>query len=63
MYNDLQRTVAELESKGVTLARPIHEETWGRVTALELPGGSVLGLYEPRHPTALALAAGDAGTV
>jgi hypothetical protein len=61
MCDDLQSTIAELESKGVALARPIHEETWGLVTALELPGGSVLGLYEPRHPTALALGAGDAG--
>jgi predicted enzyme related to lactoylglutathione lyase len=62
MCDDLERTVAELERKGVSLARPIHEEVWGRVTALELPGGSMLGLYEPRHPTALALGGGDAGT-
>ena len=61
MCDDLQRTVAELESKGVALARPVREEPWGRVTALELPGGSVLGLYEPRHPTALALGRNEVG--
>jgi predicted enzyme related to lactoylglutathione lyase len=53
MCDDLSRTVADLESKGVSLARPVTEEPWGRVTALELPGGSVLGLYEPSHPTAI----------
>jgi predicted enzyme related to lactoylglutathione lyase len=53
MCDDLDRTVAELEGKGVKLARPVHEESWGRVTALELPGGGVLGLYEPKHPTAI----------
>ncbi|NNG17699.1 MAG: extradiol dioxygenase [Gemmatimonadales bacterium] len=53
MCDDLDRTVAELGQKGVSLARPIHEESWGRVTALQLPDGSMLGLYEPRHPTAL----------
>lgn len=55
MCDDLQRTVADLERKGVTLAHPVREEPWGPVTAITLPGGSMLGLYEPRHPTALAL--------
>ncbi len=62
MCDDLQRTIADLERKGVALARPIREEAWGHVTALELPGGSVLGLYEPRHPTALGLGAHEDGT-
>ncbi len=47
MCDDLQRTIADLERKGVALARPI---------------GSVLGLYEPRHPTALGLGAHEDGT-
>ena len=55
MCDDLDGTAAQSGQKGVSLARPIHEESWGRVTALQLPGGSVLGLYEPRHPTALEL--------
>jgi hypothetical protein len=25
------------------------------MTAIKLPGGGELGLYEPRHPTALSL--------
>ncbi len=53
MCDDLERTVVDLEQRGVALARPVREVAWGRVTALELPGGSALALYEPRHPTAL----------
>jgi hypothetical protein len=29
----------------------VAEERWGLVTAIGLPGGGELGLYEPRHPT------------
>jgi hypothetical protein len=28
----------------------VRDQGWGRVTAIELPGGGELGLYEPRHP-------------
>jgi len=52
MCDDLDRTVGELKARGVELARPISEEGWGRVTALRLPDGSALGLYQPRHATA-----------
>jgi catechol 2,3-dioxygenase-like lactoylglutathione lyase family enzyme len=56
MCDDLEGTIADLGKKGVELARPVSDQGWGRVTALRLPGGGELGLYEPRHPTALALA-------
>jgi catechol 2,3-dioxygenase-like lactoylglutathione lyase family enzyme len=51
MCDDLDATVAELRGKGVEFSRPIDEERWGRVTAIGLPGGGEIGLYEPRHPT------------
>jgi predicted enzyme related to lactoylglutathione lyase len=51
MCDDIRVTVSELEAKGVEFARPIAEERWGLVTAIRLPGGAELGLYEPRHPT------------
>jgi catechol 2,3-dioxygenase-like lactoylglutathione lyase family enzyme len=51
MCDDLDATVAALADKGVVLARPIGEQAWGRVTAIALPGGSELALYEPRHPS------------
>lgn len=28
------------------------DEGWGLATSIQLPGGSALGLYQPRHPTA-----------
>ena len=56
MCDSLESTVAELRSKGVEIARPVSDQGWGRVTAIRLPGGGELGLYEPRHPTALGVA-------
>lgn len=53
MCDNLDSTVAELRNKGVELARAVSDQGWGRVTAIRLPGGGELGLYEPRHPTAI----------
>jgi catechol 2,3-dioxygenase-like lactoylglutathione lyase family enzyme len=50
MCDDIEATVAELEGKGVELARPVSDEGFGLVTAIKLPGGGELGLYQPRHP-------------
>lgn len=50
MCDDLQETVQELEAKGVELSRPVRQERWGVVTAIRLPDGGELGLYEPSHP-------------
>jgi len=51
MCDDVHTTVDELKAKGVEFSRPISDEGFGLVTAIELPGGGQLGLYEPRHPT------------
>ena len=50
MCDDVEATIAQLEAKGVELARPVSDEGWGLVTAIALPGGGELGLYQPRHP-------------
>ena len=55
MCDDIQRTIAELEAKGVEFTRPVSDEGFGLLTSLRVPGGGELGLYEPRHPTALSL--------
>lgn len=52
MCDDIRATVKELQAKGIELVRPVKDAGWGLVTALKLPGGSELGLYEPKHPTA-----------
>jgi hypothetical protein len=56
MCEDLKAEIAELSAKGISCSE-IHEERWGSVTQIPLPGGGKLGLYQPTHPTALALAA------
>jgi predicted enzyme related to lactoylglutathione lyase len=53
MCDDVEATVRELTAKGVEFTRPVSDQGWGRVTALRLPGGMELGIYEPRHPTAM----------
>jgi len=55
MCDDIEATVADLKSKGVQFAKEITDAGFGRVTAIKLPGGGELGLYEPRHPTALGM--------
>jgi len=49
LCDDIDRTIAALESKGVTVERPFHDEVWGRLTFITLPGGGKLGIYQPRH--------------
>ena len=53
MCDEIDATVAELEGKGVELTRPITDAGFGPMTAIRLPGGEELGLYEPRHPSPL----------
>jgi hypothetical protein len=55
MCDDIGTTMDELKVKGVEFAGPVREERWGKITAIRLPGGDELGLYEPKHPTAIKL--------
>jgi predicted enzyme related to lactoylglutathione lyase len=52
MCDDVHATVADLESKGVTISRPITDAGYGLLTSIRLPGGAELGLYQPKHPLA-----------
>ena len=52
MCDDVTRTIADLENKGVR-CKPVNETRFGLVTSFEIPGGGTIGLYEPRHPTAI----------
>jgi catechol 2,3-dioxygenase-like lactoylglutathione lyase family enzyme len=53
MCNDLKETMAELKAKRVECSA-VEETGWGVKTTLRLPSGGELGLYQPRHPTAIA---------
>jgi hypothetical protein len=54
MCDDVRALVAELADRGVGCGELV-EAPWGIRTSIALPSGGVLGLYEPRHPTALGL--------
>jgi len=55
MCDDIESTVADLTTKGVTFTQPITDRAFGRMTTLQIPGAGELGLYEPHHPTAYDL--------
>lgn len=52
MCDDLKAEVRALAEKGVVCS-PVGKERWGSITRVKLPGGGELGLYQPKHPTAL----------
>lgn len=52
MCADVHAVVATLRAKGHTCADP-EDQGFGIMTTLVLPGGSKLGLYEPRHASPL----------
>ena len=52
MCEDLDRTLADLAAKGVAHSE-LREAEWGVATSVRLPGGSNLGLYQPRHELAV----------
>jgi catechol 2,3-dioxygenase-like lactoylglutathione lyase family enzyme len=55
MCDDLKSEMAALTKKGVHFS-PIEEARWGSITKLRLPSGAEIGLYQPKHPTALHFA-------
>ena len=50
--DDVERTIADLAARAVPVVDPVTDQGWGRLTAIGLPGGGRVGLYEARHPTA-----------
>jgi catechol 2,3-dioxygenase-like lactoylglutathione lyase family enzyme len=54
MCEDLEAFMRTLADRGVQCGA-VHTERWGIVTTISLPSGGTLGLYQPKHPTALNL--------
>ena len=54
MCEDLKAEIKDLAEESV-ICSAVHEERWGSITKIRLPGGGEIGLYQPRHPTALHL--------
>lgn len=55
MCDDLKAQIAELRDKDVKCS-DVQETQWGSITRIRLPGGGAIGLYQPKHLTALARA-------
>jgi catechol 2,3-dioxygenase-like lactoylglutathione lyase family enzyme len=54
LCDDLKAEMASLAKKDVKCSA-VHEARWGSITKIQLPGGGEVGLYQPKHPTALGL--------
>jgi predicted enzyme related to lactoylglutathione lyase len=54
MCDDLDAMIVSLKAKHV-LCTKVETAPWGRVTSIPLPSGGSIGMYQPRHPTALNL--------
>jgi hypothetical protein len=52
MCDDVRALVKTLEAKQVPCSA-IDEAPWGLKTTFRLPSGGEIGLYQPRHPTAI----------
>ncbi|MEU5302649.1 VOC family protein [Streptomyces noursei] len=55
MCDDLDSQLREFRERGVEITRPVSEQRWGKLTAIRLPSGAELPLYEPLHPLAHSL--------
>jgi hypothetical protein len=54
MCDDLKSTMISLKAKKASFA-PVQDAQWGTVTTFALPSGAKIGLYQPKHPTAVEL--------
>ena len=54
MCDGLEAEMASLAKKGVTFSE-LQEARWGSIAQMRLPSGGQIGLYQPKHPTALGL--------
>ena len=54
LCDDLKAEMTSLAKKGVACSA-VQEQRWGSITKMRLPGGGEIGLYQPKHPTALHL--------
>ena len=56
LCEDLEAEMKSLAKRGVTCSA-VQQERWGSITSVPLPGGGTVGLYQPKHPTALQIRA------
>jgi predicted enzyme related to lactoylglutathione lyase len=47
--DDIEKTVAQLKSRGVEFVAPVADHGYGLVTHFKVPGGFQVQLYQPRY--------------
>jgi hypothetical protein len=52
MCDDLRSMIRSLKAKKIKCT-PVTQAGWGMKTTIRLPSGGKIGLYQPRHPTAI----------
>jgi catechol 2,3-dioxygenase-like lactoylglutathione lyase family enzyme len=55
MCDDIEKTLADLTARGVTISHAVSDQGWGLLASIKLPSGSDLSIYQPRHPIAYNL--------
>ncbi len=48
MCDDINVFIAEMNKRNVACG-PLHDQEWGLLTQVTLPGGGRLGIYQPKH--------------
>ena len=48
MCDDVEGFIADMKKRRVECG-PVHNQPWGMLTQVTLPGGGKLGVYQPRH--------------
>ena len=48
MCDDIETFVTGMRKRGIACGA-VHDEGWGLLTQVMLPGGGKLGVYQPRH--------------
>ncbi len=56
MCDDLDAFMADVAKRGIQCG-PVHDQGWGVLTHVVLPGGGKLGIYQPRHARPKAMIA------
>jgi hypothetical protein len=49
MCDDLERTMEELEDKGVEFVGSVADEGFGPITRMRVPGAGEVALYQPTY--------------
>ena len=55
MCDDVEALIAEMKQRDIGCT-PVQDQGWGLLTRVTLPGGGMLGIYQPRHARPAAMA-------